>query len=433
MDSMYGYMDTSDHAYEIIEAVTDNKLIKLNYQFDSLMMEHAENLHAIELKVLTESGTDDDLTTLYLAEAEEVKEKGKGILAKIVDAIRAFIRKIKTTIFGKKPDSFPDKVEVDENPDDVVKEGNAIINAIKNFFTGDHKGLKIAGVGAAVAGTVAAVTLAGPKVSAAYKDLSDFVDAGDKALEESQGAAENADVSPEDMNLFKTLLNKLKTKVSKAGSMARALRSPEYKDHRDDEKIAKADEQSQQSNETISGNSQGIADANDKIKQLQAKKAELQKRVGNPDSRLSRIFNKNANAISRYRRISDDIKHKRSVSDKDMEFYRVNADKLGSLDSGTKAKIEQIDAAIKQLQSAISGAQKENDKARQKDLEAMKAKSDANARKATRGSSSSGKGSLDSALSRADGLLKESADYDSAKNLIYTANAEIDYFLNSIL
>lgn len=223
MDSMYGYMDKFDRAYEIIEAVTDNKLIKLNYQFDTLMMEHAENLKAIELKVLTESGTDDDLTTLYLAEAEEVKEKGKGILAKIIDAIRAFINRIKTTIFGKKPDNFPDKVEVDGNPDEVVKEGNALINAIKNFFSGDHKGLKIAGVGVAAAGTVAAVTLTGSKIASAYKDLSDVVDAGDKVLEGSQNTAKNTDASPEDMNLFKSLLNKLKTTISKAGSMARTL------------------------------------------------------------------------------------------------------------------------------------------------------------------------------------------------------------------
>lgn len=230
MDSMYGYMDKFDRAYEIIEAVTDNKLIKLNYQFDTLMMEHAENLKAIELKVLTESGTDDDLTTLYLAEAEEVKEKGKGILSKIIDAIRAFINKIKTTIFGKKPDDFPDKVEVNGNPDEVVKEGNALINAIKNFFSGDHKGLKIAGVGVAAAGTVAAVTLTGSKIASAYKDLSDVVDAGDKVLEGSQNTAKSTDASPEDMDLFKSLLNKLKTTISKAGSMARTLKGSKSKD-----------------------------------------------------------------------------------------------------------------------------------------------------------------------------------------------------------
>ena len=85
---------------DIIEATSNATMAKLNYEFDMMLMEHRQNLADIELKAVLEYCTDDDIIQMYYKEAEEIQQKSKGILRRIVDAIKALFKKIKEFIGG---------------------------------------------------------------------------------------------------------------------------------------------------------------------------------------------------------------------------------------------------------------------------------------------------------------------------------------------
>jgi len=62
-----------------------------------------------DMKCIAESGTEDDLTALYIEANEQANEKKKNIFQKILEKIKTFIQKIISKIKGKK-----DKIEDDK-------------------------------------------------------------------------------------------------------------------------------------------------------------------------------------------------------------------------------------------------------------------------------------------------------------------------------
>ena len=122
-----------------IEMAIDRRMNKLNYEFDMLMLEHRQNLCDIEYKVLLENGTEDDLVHLYTTEAEETGGKSKGILTKIFEAIKNFLRKIKDFLFGNKEEireeDMPEQVTVPEDPEKLEAETRETVGKLKGFFT----------------------------------------------------------------------------------------------------------------------------------------------------------------------------------------------------------------------------------------------------------------------------------------------------------
>ena len=88
MSFLYEYMTEDELYMESLIATSRSNLEKLNSKFDKLMLEHKLNILRIDSKIVMESGTINDLETLYLAEAEEVKKESKGILGSIIEQVK---------------------------------------------------------------------------------------------------------------------------------------------------------------------------------------------------------------------------------------------------------------------------------------------------------------------------------------------------------
>lgn len=227
-------MDIFVNDLTFMESIIDNRLMKLNYQFDRLMMEHKENIHSIETKVLMENGTDEDLYTLYAMEAEEVKEKGQGVLAKIISAVKNFFKKLRDTLFGKKinEEDLDGDIEVPDDPDAVLKDGNSLLSQIKGFISG-HK-VQIA-VGAAA--TAGAVVLTKKKIIPYTRYLEKYLENQEKVLADASNPEVLAKLNPEQQEILKSAVNKVKGNGSRVSKIMQAIRSKSGKSSDDYEEI----------------------------------------------------------------------------------------------------------------------------------------------------------------------------------------------------
>lgn len=131
-------IETDDRDFDIMNQ-------KLDIFIESSYRDYLINREEAELKVLTESGTDDDLTYLYQEAEQTLKERMKKTIKKIKDTLKAFIDKIITKIRSlfnsKKTDEVINKVEknVEKSPSlkkekikiqDTSKEEECILQAI---------------------------------------------------------------------------------------------------------------------------------------------------------------------------------------------------------------------------------------------------------------------------------------------------------------
>lgn len=150
---LYEYISDDDRGIILCESVADHKLKLLDFQLNKVAIEHEINKLQIETKVLLENGTDDDLTQLYIAEAEEVTKKKTGLLSKICGVIASIFQKIREWLFGKKlniSDDSPDQIEVPAGPKAT---GNVISRALQNIgkvVSNANTLKKVAAVGAVV-------------------------------------------------------------------------------------------------------------------------------------------------------------------------------------------------------------------------------------------------------------------------------------------
>lgn len=178
MDTMFfEYVEASDTEKKIMleSAEADLKLDKLFAAFEMVEMNLALNYEAADLKVMQESGTYDDLNTLYEEANAEADGKKKGILASIINGIISICQSIRNAIAGifKKNGGDEDIVQA---PEGYEKDASAIKgywNRIRTGFqkikSGDLKGIGDIIAGAAVP-TLVTVGAAGA-VAVTYKTV----------------------------------------------------------------------------------------------------------------------------------------------------------------------------------------------------------------------------------------------------------------------
>ena len=90
VEAMQDYIDITDK-YSL-------DLMKIDAYIESVMSELDINMQRSELKVLTESGTDDDLTYLYEAAEEGAIVKIKKAVVAVVEAFKKFISDLKDRV-----------------------------------------------------------------------------------------------------------------------------------------------------------------------------------------------------------------------------------------------------------------------------------------------------------------------------------------------
>ena len=132
------YLTGLDRELAIEESAFDTEFSKLNTMYEMVNLQLTQMQKDAELKVLTESGTYDDLTYLISEAETEVGQQKKGIIATIIDAIGRLFSAIGTKIsqiFGKGEANM----EV-EAPAETVEKGNAIVNAMNEAHNGDFSG-----------------------------------------------------------------------------------------------------------------------------------------------------------------------------------------------------------------------------------------------------------------------------------------------------
>lgn len=128
------YLTGYDRELAIEESAFDVEFSRLQTMYEMTNLQLTQMQKDAELKVLTESGTYDDLTYLITEAEAEVAEQKKGILARIIDLISKIFSAI-----GSKLNSLVNKGNenaIVEAPADAVEKGNALVNAINDIKTG---------------------------------------------------------------------------------------------------------------------------------------------------------------------------------------------------------------------------------------------------------------------------------------------------------
>ncbi len=154
-DIFKSYLSDEERAIAIEESTYEIQMAKLNAMYEMVDKNLELNMLEAEAKVLTESGTYDDLDYLYEEANAEAVEKKKGIIGKIVGVVKSIWQAITNAItnFLSKSGNVEDEVEVDENDEKRMNALNAVWGKIKqvlNFVR--NNGGKIA-IGITLAGT----------------------------------------------------------------------------------------------------------------------------------------------------------------------------------------------------------------------------------------------------------------------------------------
>ena len=155
-DIFKSYLSEEERAIAIEESTYEIQMAKLNAMYEMVDKNLELNMLESEAKVLTESGTYDDLDYLYEEANKEAAEKKEGIISKIIGVVKQIWQAITNTItnfFSKNKDT-EGEAEVDENDEKRMNALNAVWGKIKqvlNFVR--NNGAKIA-MGVAAIGTL---------------------------------------------------------------------------------------------------------------------------------------------------------------------------------------------------------------------------------------------------------------------------------------
>ena len=154
-DIFKSYLSEDERDIAIEESTYKIQMAKLNAMYEKEKKNLELNMLEAEAKVLTESGTYDDLDYLYEEANAEAAKKKEGIIAKIVGVVKTIWGKITSAITNllSKCGIIKDEVEVDANDEKRMNALNAVWGKVKqvlNFVR--NNGGKIA-VSIAVLGT----------------------------------------------------------------------------------------------------------------------------------------------------------------------------------------------------------------------------------------------------------------------------------------
>ena len=155
-DIFKSYLSEEERAIAIEESAYEIQMAKLNAMYEMVDKNLELNMLEAEAKVLTESGTYDDLDYLYEEANKEAAEKKEGIISKIIGVVKQIWQAITNTItnFFSKNKDVEGEAEVDENDEKRMNALNAVWGKIKqvlNFVR--NNGAKIA-MGVAAIGTL---------------------------------------------------------------------------------------------------------------------------------------------------------------------------------------------------------------------------------------------------------------------------------------
>lgn len=285
---LYGYLSDDESQMLAYEAVAEHKIMAINNELDKLFLEHRINMMAADTKVLLESGTDDDLTTLYIAEAEENAKKGKGLLSRLCSFIGNLFKRLKNWLFKKAPDGSEDK-EVNARASDLQQKSNSLFGVFKSIITG-----AASAVGGAFLETIAKNTankishdIINPRIDATraklavnkaedvkkkvykvrakdvakeYEDHKHLIDFCTKQIAEMEKAIKSAEekkLTPEAIDKLKDILNEIKGIYTEASQAVGKLTA---KDAKDDKDGTKSDSSENNKNDKQDGKSSENAD-----------------------------------------------------------------------------------------------------------------------------------------------------------------------------
>lgn len=359
MEGLYSYMSEDEREVFMIESLMENKFAHLNCEFDKLMLEHEMNMINIENKVLMESGTSDDLEMLYLAEAEEVKKEGQGIIAKMVAAIKSLFKKIKSFFTGKvDKNNLPDKVNFPEDPDALMKEGKGFLAKVKSGLNNKKSLLALGAFGAAGA----VVYSNKDKIAQTYQNLGEYADELAAAADDIERSTANQDMDPEEMKGVKKAINGLRERGQRALRIIKAIPGMGSEDYQD---IKDKNEKERLRNAADNIENKASKDAlkqRGKIEQLEKRLSEIDSNIEKTQETLKKMKkdSKRENSIAfgigkskaaKQKERLAELKAKRKLSPDEQKEYMELRKKYGSLSSNsTDGRVSELEARLNNLQ-----------------------------------------------------------------------------------
>ena len=224
-DIFKSYLSEEERAIAIEESAYEIQMAKLNAMYEMVDKNLELNMLEAEAKVLTESGTYDDLDYLYEEANKEAAEKKEGIISKIIGAVKQIWQAITNAItnFFSKNKDVKDEAEVDENDEKRMNALNAVWGKIKqllNFVR--NNGGKIAIGVAALGGVILAGFELFGKECKKIKKPSSVVKGWIQSIKSKSGevtsalssASGDGEEQKKALNILSTVGNKLKSWVT---------------------------------------------------------------------------------------------------------------------------------------------------------------------------------------------------------------------------
>ena len=224
-DIFKSYLSEEERAIAIEESAYEIQMAKLNAMYEMVDKNLELNMLEAEAKVLTESGTYDDLDYLYEEANKEAAEKKEGIISKIIGVVKQIWQAITNTItnFFSKNKDVEDEVEVDENDEKRMNALNGVWGKIKQLLNfvrnnGGKIAIGVAALGAVVLGGFELFGKEGKKIKKPSSVVKGWIQSIKSKAGEVTSALSSASGDGEEqkkaLNILSTVGNKLKKWVT---------------------------------------------------------------------------------------------------------------------------------------------------------------------------------------------------------------------------
>ena len=224
-DIFKSYLSDEERADAIEESIYEIQMAKLNAMYEMVDKNLELNMLEAEAKVLTESGTYDDLDYLYEEANNEAAEKKEGIISKIIGVVKQIWQAITNTItnFFSKNKDVKDEAEVDENDEKRMNALNTVWGKIKQLLNfvrnnGGKIAIGVAALGAVVLGGFELFGKEGTKIKKPSSVVKGWIQSIKSKAGEVTSALSSASGDGEEqkkaLNILSTVGNKLKKWVT---------------------------------------------------------------------------------------------------------------------------------------------------------------------------------------------------------------------------